>query len=398
MRVLIVNTDYPGFLRWLYREHAGLEQLSYAEQLSVRYDSLFGVADFYSRNLRKLGIEAQDIFVNNEPLQGAWVREHQAGNSALGEPPNPKRSLIQGMRSLAAHTPLRYLKPVLKPFLGNGTSGQRSSWQERVLAAQIQHYRPDVVLNQDLCWTDGRFWLEMKPQIRLLAGQIASPVPEGQDFRAYDAVLSSLPNIVESFRRRGMRSHLHRLAFEPKVLDALPRQGTVTQDAEVSFVGSLTGDHEARLRLLESLSKHTDLTIWGRGAESLPVSSPLHRRWRGEVWGIEMYKALRRSHITLNHHIDVAEGYANNMRLFEATGVGTFLLTDWKANLRDMFEPGKELVAYRSPEECAELIQYYLAHDKEREAIARAGQERTCREHTYANRMKELADLVRRYL
>jgi spore maturation protein CgeB len=398
MRVLIVNTDYPGFLRWLYREHAGLEQLSYAEQLNTRYESLFGVADFYSSNLRKLGIDAQDIFVNNEHLQAAWVREHQVGDSALGVPPNPKRSLIQGMRSLAAHTPLRYLKPVLKPFLVSGTSGQISSWQERVLAAQIQHYRPDVVLNQDLCWTDGQFWLEMKPQIRLLVGQIASPVPEDQDFRAYDSVLSSLPNIVERFQRRGMRSHLHRLAFEPRVLDALSRKGNVAQDVEVSFVGSLTGDHEARLRLLESLSRRTDLTIWGRGAESLPASSLLHRRWCGEVWGIEMYKVLRRSRITLNHHIDVAEGFANNMRLFEATGVGTFLLTDWKANLQDMFEPGKELVCYRSPEECSELIQYYLAHAEERDAIARAGQERTCREHTYANRMKELVDVVRRYL
>ena len=63
-----------------------------------------------------------------------------------------------------------------------------------------------------------------------------------------------------------------------------------------------------------------------------------------------------------------------------------------------MFERGKEVVAYRSPEECAELVQYYLEHEDEREAIARAGQQRTLREHTYHHRMRELVEIVGRYL
>jgi len=85
------------------------------------------------------------------------------------------------------------------------------------------------------------------------------------------------------------------------------------------------------------------------------------------------------------------------MRLFEATGVGTLLITDWKMNLHDMFELGKEVVAYRSPEECIKLVQYYLEHDREREAIARAGQERTLREHTFYHRMQEVVEIVNRY-
>jgi spore maturation protein CgeB len=84
--------------------------------------------------------------------------------------------------------------------------------------------------------------------------------------------------------------------------------------------------------------------------------------------------------------------------LFEATGVGTLLITDWKVNLHNMFELGKEVVAYRTPEECVDLIQYYLEHDEEREAIARAGQERTLREHTYYQRMQALVNLLAKYL
>jgi len=111
-----------------------------------------------------------------------------------------------------------------------------------------------------------------------------------------------------------------------------------------------------------------------------------------------MYRILAESQIGLNRHIDLSERFANNMRLFEATGVGTLLLTDWKDNLHELFEVGKEVVAYRTPQECAELVKHYLEHDGERRAVAKAGQERTLRDHTYQQRMKELADIVRKHV
>ena len=110
-----------------------------------------------------------------------------------------------------------------------------------------------------------------------------------------------------------------------------------------------------------------------------------------------MYQVLRDSFLTLNHHGNVGV-YANNLRLFEATGVGTLLITDRKENLHEMFGPGKEVVSYGMPEECAEMVQYYLEHDEERQAIAGAGQQRTLRDHTYYKRMQEFTDIVQRYL
>ena len=40
------------------------------------------------------------------------------------------------------------------------------------------------------------------------------------------------------------------------------------------------------------------------------------------------------------------------MRLFEATGSGACLVTDWKENLGELFEPDVEVVTYRSVAEC----------------------------------------------
>ena len=166
----------------------------------------------------------------------------------------------------------------------------------------------------------------------------------------------------------------------------------------MSFVGSLSQAHVARVRWLEHLCQQVDVQVWGTGIDDLSGDSPIRQCYMKKVWGIQMYQILHRSKITLNYHIDVAGPYANNMRLFEATGVGTLLITDWKENLHEMFEPGKEVVAYRSSEECAELILYYLEHGDERQAIARAGQQRTLQEHTYYQRMQELVNIVRKYL
>ncbi|MCA1858453.1 hypothetical protein LE190_21360, partial [Massilia oculi] len=63
MRILILNADYPRFLSWLYRRRPDLESEPYAAQMGARNASLFGVADFYSRNLASLGHVAADIHV-----------------------------------------------------------------------------------------------------------------------------------------------------------------------------------------------------------------------------------------------------------------------------------------------------------------------------------------------
>ena len=61
-------------------------------------------------------------------------------------------------------------------------------------------------------------------------------------------------------------------------------------------------------------------------------------------------------------------------------------------------EIGKEVVAYRSQEECAALIKYYLAYPEEAAVIAKAGQERTFREHAYKLRMVQTAEILVRHL
>ena len=391
MRILILNLEYPGFLSTLYSKHPGLENAPYVEQLKVRVESLFNVGDFYSRNLASQGHEAWDLHINNEIMQSAWARENSVTHRTY-EPNTGLKALRDKVRDHRSNPLVRAIKPLFRPFASRLSGKQRLL---TILAAQIRHYRPDVILNQSVQWVPDGFLSDFRPAVKLIAGQIASPLSPDKKLIDYDLMVSSLPNFVNRFRKQGLNAELVRLAFENTILDKLPCSAP---SVDVSFVGTLSADHENRRALLETVGKSLNLGIWGRIDSAWAPDSPVRQYHRGDAWVKEMYSILQRSRITLNYHIDLAENYANNLRLFEATGVGTLLLTDSKCNLHELFEPGKEVAVYRTPEECVDLARYYVEHESERDAIAKAGQKRTLREHTYKLRMQELSALLERQL
>ncbi len=392
MRILVLNADYPRFLAWLYGRQPGLENASYAAQMAARNASLFGVADFYSRNFAALGHTAAEIHVNNPWLQSAWASEH----GLAVEPPEPPGATGRKAPPAWLQRVVRPFKPMLRPLARKmGLSPKLDSEAERILLAQIEQFRPDLILNQDIFHIDTRLARRIRDiGSPILIGQVGLPPPRGEDWRVYDLMISQLPSVVRSFQALGARAELSHLAFEPAILDALP--GTHPADIDISFVGTVSADHQQRIALLLAVAERYNLKIWGNLPQSLPASSPLHRCYQGEVWGTEMYQVLRRSRITLNSHIDLAGRDAGNMRLFEATGVGAFLLTDLKDNLQTLFAPDREVAVWRSTDDCLNAIDRALADDKGRAAIASAGQTRTLAQHTYRHRTAEILGFVDR--
>ncbi len=413
MRILVLSADYPRFLRDLYLSQPGLADRSYADQMAARNASLFGVADFYSRNFRAHGHQAIECHINNPWLQYAWARKNGLNVPPLeptpqadpGPTPPPRSS---GVAMAATKGLLRPLKPVIGPLArpvlrrlralrqrgmsGEGYAPDRTAWEHAVLRAQIEAFQPDLILNQELAYLRSPFFKTVKRPGMLVFGQIASSMPESDSFDGYDLMISSLPNQVAWFRKRGLRAELNRLAFEPAVLEQLGP--APARDIELSFVGSLSPDHVQRIAFLEYLATRTPLKVWGNGIERLRPSSPLHPLYQGEAWGRDMYQILRRSRITLNFHIDLAEDWANNMRLYEATGMGTLLLTDQKRNLKEMFVPGEHLAAYADPDDCVRQVQALLGDDAAREKIAAAGQRHAIATQNYFLRTGEIAGLA----
>ena len=347
-RILFVNTYYPKFVENHYRKNAGLQSASYDRQIESLVAARFGDSDFYSGPLIERGWWAQDLIVNCRPLQRAWASENSFAGAEL-----------------------------------------------EIALEQVRQVRPHVVYLQDLSLATSDFLSAIRPNTELIVGQIACPLPPHADLSQIDIIFTSFPHFVERFRAAGVTAYYSPLAFDPRILTNLPR---AERKFPVTFIGGLSAAHTQGSQFLEAVTKAVPLDVWGYGCEILAPNSPIRTRHHGEIWGLEMFSLFQQSRITLNRHIDVAENYANNMRLFEGTGCGALLITDYRDNLNELFDIGKEVVAYRDAEECVALVKYYLAHPQEAEAIARAGQQRTLREHTYANRMERTAEILERHL
>jgi spore maturation protein CgeB len=401
------STVYPGYTEQFLADNPDYRALSY-QQLYERFvGSHYGWANYYARGLNALGCEAQDIIADVEPLQKAWARER-------------------------------------------GVDYRQDNWRRDIVLAQVRSFRPDVIFLQDLYSFDAAF----RQQLReaggtgvLMIGWQAAPIKDYSLLRDLDLVLTCAPHFVDYMRQAGVNAVLFLHAFEPSVLASLPPK--LTRDLDFTFIGSFVlqqGFHNDRYALVRYLMESTPLHVWGqvheasvssrrtrlmskaaavagkvtgrgslwtrlqsklppdprvlpRGFSPGDSAGPNHQnRFHDPVFGLRYYEILARSKLTFNSHIDCAEQYAGNMRLFEATGAGACLLTDRKSNLAELFEPDVELVTYGSAEECAEKVNYLLDHDEQRMTIAAAGHRRVLRDHTFEQRAIYLDDLIRQAL
>jgi spore maturation protein CgeB len=366
LRVLVVDPYYPAFLNAHYGEHPGLAEASYETQLDALMTKRFGTSDAYSHHLVCLGHTAAEVVPNCAQVQTAWAAEHG-------------RARLPRLAAALARAP-------------GAATFQRLVLQS-VLRAQIESFDPDVVYFQNLSFPTDALLARLRGDRRLIVGQIASPAPPAERLRRFNLLISSFPHFVDRFRALGVDAHYLPLAFDERVAElARPDE---ERDYPVVFVGGIDPRvHAAGTALLERVAEAADLRVWGYGADAVAPESPLRSRYQGEAWGLDMYAVLARAEIVVNRHIDVAEGHANNMRLFEATGCGALMITEAAPNLIDLFEPGVEVVTYAGADELVTAVRHHLRQRAERGAIARAGRERTLREHTYARRVEQLAEIL----
>ena len=397
MKFVIVTHAYDDFLAELYGARPELAAASFAAQRQAYYDTLFGSADFYAHALRRLGHDCEEFVYNAVPMQQAWQRE-QAGSAVIADaadPPGARFAAVaygevaQLVRRVVPDRALRPLQAMARPLR------RRVDRLWSTFLDQVRTIRPDILYIQSVfAFADDKLAELRKHAGRIIGQHAATPLPEPIDYRLYDLVMSSFPPTVDWLRSRGARAELVRLAFDPRVAARVPER---LRDRELTFSGSLLGVHSSRLRLLEHVAAgFPRLDVHAATALLLDAGSPLAGRVRPPLWGRSMYELLRRSVATLNHHGDILP-FANNMRLYEATGMGCLLVTDRKDNLGEMFEPEKEVVTYGDSADCVDKLRFYLApaNAAARASIMQAGQRRTLAEHTYDARMRQMLALLR---
>ncbi|QZZ20245.1 glycosyltransferase [Leptothermofonsia sichuanensis E412] len=403
MKLLRIATAYQSYWEDFYARRPGLAEQSYGHQKNTLDFDGFGWADFWANALNPLGYDVMEVTANIAPLQRAWALENNIDCSG-------------------------------------------KDWLLKIAFEQAKRFQP-VVLFIDNHSVFPPVWLEelrvFCPSIRLLISWCGAPYQDPAIFRAYDLVLSCIPEFVEQFRQMGHWSEHINHAFEPRILE---RISSVPEPAiDFSFIGQIVRGsqyHLQREKILERLVTEIPISIYSPNAsiswkrrlkittkqvahrivEGLhkagvskswlikipkveylidlprsllsPVNPQLQPFMKPAVFGLDMYRTLQNSKVTFNSHIDVSPNSASNMRMFEATGVGTCLITDWKRNINTLFEPDREVVTYKSAEECIEKVKWLLEHPAQRLAIAQAGQARTLKFHTFKQRAEQLNSLI----
>jgi O-antigen biosynthesis protein len=212
----------------------------------------------------------------------------------------------------------------------------------------------------------------------------ASDTHVGFDYRfetakKFDVVFCAQKQAVLDFEARGVKAEWLPHAFEPQAyhdLENLDNEGRpqpffyANKDFDVCFVGHVNSQN--RVEFLDRMFKEFPNFFFGQ------------RKFQDAAM------KFCKSKIVLNN----AMKGDLNMRVFEALGSGSFLLTEYVPHIEDVFQDGVHLSWYKSLDEAVEKAKYYLAHDAERERIAQAGFEEVMKKHTIDHRVKRILESV----
>lgn len=388
-KLVRVTNLYNEFVAQYYSSFPDIKTKSYWEQHEHLVNNSLDSASSFVRQLTALGVEAFDIFTNLYHLQNQWRAENNC--------------------------------------LKTG---------KELVAYQIKKLAPDVIWLDDISFIDEKWISHLKeevPSLKVVTGHLCAPYHEEniKNIRALDFIITCTPCIKREFESHGIKVHLLYHAFDTNILKEITGPNDYEEN-ELVFTGSLyTGGpfHRTRIEYIEKLLKSdlplklygnidTDKKVYskmaayysismlkGIGAQKVidrvaflkkyeaygankvnMYSAKLKANLLPPVYGIEQFKVLAKAKLCFNLHIDMAKSCAGNARMFEATGAGACLVTDWKENLPDLFEPEKEVVTYRSADDCIEKIKWLLNNPNEIKKIAEAGQRRTLKDHTVEKR------------
>jgi hypothetical protein len=357
MKVCFLTSYYPPFLGNFFKQY-DCASLTYSQTLTKLLGQFFADTGSLSHYSSKAGNETFLIIANCEILQKKWADENKV-----------------------AYT---------------------HNWHFEIPYAQIKNFNPDVFYLEYVPEFFGDFSKSVSPFCKKIVSWISSPLDPNAKLNNIDLVFSSTPDFVETFRKQGIAAEYMHPAFDVRILNEIknPQAKTIP----FSFVGGWSDVHINRKLALKQLVKATPFQMWGYNYKKQyskrdlnyykelikKENSDILKVYNGEAWGLEMYDIIQRSLITFNIHEGLLKGYVGNMRMFEATGVGTMILNDEGTNLSSLFVPGKEIETYKTIDEAIGKVQFYIANPDKAIEIGKNAQQRTVKEYNYENYVKIL--------
>ncbi len=365
MRLLKFDTINPEkYISLKINENASeISGMNREEMLNWIISLRGNFSDFYTFHLRNLGWEAEEFIVSPHYLE-----------KVIDELYGSTKSIRQIKDAFLNK---------LRPF--------KDRWKLNVIMDYINSYKPDVIFVREQIGIQSDFWHGFRNK-SLIVSRIATPVPRYWSHTDFDVILTSTDVFRAFFELNGVPSYINPNGFDDRVLGEL-KQGD--KRFNTTFVGGL-GDKFwiNRTKCFRYLAKNTDIIWWGYNEEIFPESDEIRQRHRGLASGLEMLQIYRDSRIVFNDYGEIADGMGVNQRIFEVLGTGTFLLTRKANNLEKTF-PKDIFATFTDEKDCLDKINYFLKNEKEREEIAKAGQEFIMKNYNYRDLMKQLDEILK---
>jgi len=273
----------------------------------------------------------------------------------------------------------------LQRFLGAGLSKMILRWR-------IKAFKPDMLL---LYHHDGPHdlfdWVpdSVKKVVFYEDGPVGEP-PDRRvmDFaRKSDAVFTTARGYVPTFHDAGV-SQAHYLRTGCDLTDHYPVASLATFESDVAFVGGARGSD--RIDLIKQLQTKCDLAYYGPGwKKAIDVPARM-----SEVYSDDYRRICSSAKIVIG--IDTRDDldlYFSN-RTWLSLACGAFLLTRYVPGLEEYFNNHEHLVWYKTPEECLELIDYYLPREELRRQISRQASEYVREYHTFRHATAEMLETM----
>lgn len=368
MKILFVDTLYSSVL-----EKIGLLQnpIPGDSEQSLNFElnkSPMSSGPPYAQELRAKGHKVEVRYANAKRAQLAWGLSHSSYRFS--------HNWFWSYWQLISRIPL----------FGNWIFSNTT--MSKIMVSQILNSKPDVVYFLNINLLNAKIIQQVKDLGIKVVGQHASPLPPKRLYQGIDHIFSAHPGQVEYFTKIGLSATYLPLAFAKHLREDSELRPWKDRELDVTFVGTFGRHQKSTGPLLRAIAaKVPNLNIFTNTSISHLKRLKLDNYYRGSAWGETMYQVLANSKIAINRHGEVANGYAVNFRLFEATGMGALLLTEEASNIRELFEPDVEILTYDSIQDAVEKIQRVLENPSRYEKVARAGQKRSSSSHTYKNRV-----------
>ncbi len=160
---------------------------------------------------------------------------------------------------------------------------------------------------------------------------------------------------------------------------------------EAAVLSRILANRE-RVSILNTLAEEHDVALYTFDKDTEQISDKV-KVLPGAKYDYEVSNIYRGNKINLNITLHCIEKGVSQ-RIFDVMAAGGFMMSNYQEELEELFVPGEEIVLYHNMQELEELVDYYLAHDEEREKIARKGQDKVLRLHNYHEKMDRVVQLV----